>query len=90
MTTKDELDAAADKVMSGLMSLRKAANAFNINFMTLHRHVKKLKAAKEGNIDPVRVQVGYAKPRKLFNQDQEKELAEICAELFQNFFRTTQ
>ncbi|KMQ88629.1 tigger transposable element-derived protein 6-like protein [Lasius niger] len=85
MTTKDELAAAADKVMSGLMSLRKAANAFNINFMTLHRHVNKLKAAKEGNIDPVRVQVGYAKPRKLFNQDQEKELADYvlnCSKIF--------
>jgi transposase len=62
------------------MSIRAAADRFGINFMTLYRYVKKSKLAPDNPPS-----VGYAKPSKIFTQQQEEELAEYvedCSKIY--------
>lgn len=71
MVPKEVMVAAAEEVTSGRLSLRTAADAFDVNFMTLQRYVNKLKSAKEKGEDPLLVCVGYVKRRQLFSGEQE-------------------
>lgn len=45
--SEEDLDTATKQVISGSLSLTKAAKKFNIHFMTLYRSVKKLKQSKK-------------------------------------------
>jgi transposase len=57
---------AAKAISQEKMSIRAAADRFGINFMTLYRYVKKSKLAPDNPPS-----VGYAKPSKIFTQQQE-------------------
>lgn len=78
----DILKQAAQSVLDKQYSLRQAADANNVNFMTLYRYVKKLKS-EEPNVE---IKTGYAKPRQIFSDDQEKELAEYIMHASKIFF----
>lgn len=86
MVSKADMDAAAEEVISGSISLRKSANAYNCNFMTLQRYVKKLKELKEKGGNPADIKIGYAKPQQMFSERQENELAEYLKQSAKIFF----
>lgn len=86
MVSKTDMDAAAEEVISRSMSLRKAANAYNCNFMTLQRYVKKIKEVKEKGGNSADIKIGYVKPRQIFSENQEKELADYLKQSAKIFF----
>lgn len=81
-TPPDVLKQAAESVSEQRYSIRMAAEAYNINFMTLFRYVKKLKSGKSH----LEIKTGYAKPRQIFSDDQENELAEYIKHSSKIFF----
>lgn len=86
MVPKANMDAAAEEVISGSLSLRKAANAYDINFMTLQRYIKKLKETKEKGGNTSDIKIGYAKPRQIFSEQQEYELTDYLKKSAKIFF----
>lgn len=83
---KANMDAAAEEVISNSISLRKAANAYNCNFMTLQRYVKKLKEVKEMGGNPIDIKIGYVKSRQIFSENQEQELVDYLKQSAKIFF----
>ena len=59
---------AADEVTSNQYSLRKAAEKYDINFMTLQRYIKK---KSKPNLGKNCTLLGYAKPRQIFSDELE-------------------
>lgn len=80
-TSVEVFQEAANLVINDKMSIRDAASRRGINFMTLHRYIKKLKA----NPLNTTISVGYAKPSKVFSDEEEHELAkyvEHCSKIY--------
>lgn len=80
-TSREVFEQASNLVLNGNLSLRDAANSHDINFMTLHRYIKKR------NLNPGndRLAIGYAKPSKVFSDMQEQELGtyvEDCSRIY--------
>lgn len=69
-TPIDVYELAAKDVLENKLSIREAAKNHSINFMTLHRFIKKLKQG-----DEVNKTVGYVKSRQVFNNEQEEQIA---------------
>lgn len=59
----DVVQQAAEDVIQHGTSLRQAAEAYNVNFMTLFWYVKKLKCGMPN----LEIKTGYAKPRQFFS-----------------------
>jgi len=69
---EDVFRQAADEVASKQNSLRKAAEKYDINFMTLQRYIKKKSKPKLGKNCTL---LGYAKPRQVFSDELEASLS---------------
>ncbi|CAM1321470.1 Uncharacterised protein g7798 [Pycnogonum litorale] len=65
--TPSVLKMAAERVIKHNESLRKAADSYNINFMTLQRYIKKSKVG----ISRPTPEYGFKKPRQVFTDEQE-------------------
>lgn len=72
----EQFERAAQMVLQERVSIRDAAARYGVNFMTLHRYIKRKSAVTNINTDTNKRLVGYAKHRKIFNDAEEKELAE--------------
>ncbi|XP_011696449.1 PREDICTED: uncharacterized protein LOC105455090 [Wasmannia auropunctata] len=73
-------EMAANDVINGKFSLRKAADCYKINFMTLRRYMKRKEEASRTT-----KLVGYTKPRQIFSDEQEQELTlyiQKCSKIF--------
>ena len=75
----DAMESAIREVINEGRSYREAGDKYNIHFATLSRYVKKRKTQIEGNLAH-NLEVGYKKPRLIFNIAQEKELVTYLLE----------
>ncbi|KAG5882288.1 hypothetical protein JTB14_006950 [Gonioctena quinquepunctata] len=62
---------AAHEIAEKRIFIRDAANRYGINFMTLHRYLKKKRAYPDG----ARISIGYAAHSRMFSDQQEIELS---------------
>ena len=88
-TPKDDMKGAAEDVINGALSLRKAADAFNVNFMKLQRYVKKVKTARNEGKNESEIHVGYAKARQLFSEEKEQALVDYIKHSAKIFYGLT-
>lgn len=92
MTSRDTSDIqhykdAYDKVKSGI-SLRRGAETYAINYVSLLRYIRKRDAANEDNAAE-NVGMGYVAHNRVFTVDQEHQLAKYliqCRHIFRSFF----
>lgn len=70
----EQFERAAKSVLQEHLSIRDAATRYEVNFMTLHRYMKR--KSNLGAENSNKSLVGYATARKIFNNAEEEELAE--------------
>ncbi|CAH1955792.1 unnamed protein product [Acanthoscelides obtectus] len=69
----EQYESAMQAILHEKISIRDAATRYGVNFMTLHRYMKKKLALNVENRS--KCLVGYATHRKIFNDAEEQELA---------------
>lgn len=83
-STVDEkaMEAALKKVSSGVLSVRKAADMYGLNFTTLQYRKKKLDSNYDGEHRPVSLKYDGARnkhsSRQVFDDEEEKTLVEYA------------
>ncbi|CAH2013872.1 unnamed protein product [Acanthoscelides obtectus] len=69
----EQYESAMQAILQEKLSIRDAATRYGVNFMTLHRYMKRKLALNVENRS--KCLVGYATHRKIFNDAEEQELA---------------
>lgn len=76
---------AYDEIKLGI-SLRRAAEKYGVNYVSLLRYKRKIDAANDDDHEQVQnVSMGYVAHNKVFNEDQERQLAKYlmrCADIY--------
>ncbi|KAB0790097.1 hypothetical protein PPYR_15584 [Photinus pyralis] len=86
-TPAEVFQSAAHAITQENLSIRNAAERYNIIFMTLHRYVKRSRLQE--NNDGGATHVGYTSHRKIFTDNQEVELANYAADSAKLYFGLT-
>ncbi|CAH1971878.1 unnamed protein product [Acanthoscelides obtectus] len=69
----EQYESAMQAILQEKLSIRDGATRYGVNFMTLHRYMKRKLALNVENRS--KCLVGYATHRKIFNDAEQQELA---------------